>query len=77
MIRIPGNPSLEWRLSEALRKRLRGRRPEKAPSQPSLSAAERMTFEMLHRQFTGRPVPGLRTAVRAARLLLRPWRGHA
>jgi hypothetical protein len=84
MIRLPGDPLLEARLTQAIEARLRARRQscrdhskllEHALAGLSpLTRAERIQFLLLQRQFTGRWVPGFPSAVRTGRFLVRAWR---
>lgn len=81
MLRIPGNPELEARLLHKSAENLRLRHkalpgysgllhkklgvPEK-----KLTASEWIRFHVLHRQFSGKKVPGLPLAVSTGRFLI-------
>ncbi len=84
MIRLPGDPLLEARLTQKIDARLRERRQtardfsksldRALATQGSLSRAEWLKFRLLQRQFSGLWVPGLPTAVRTGRFLVKTWR---
>ncbi len=85
MIRTPGDPELEWKLLQRIGEKIRERRREfdhytrQLDSElrgelPRLSAADRLKFRVLHRQFDGGKMPGLPVAVAAGRFLIRSYR---
>jgi len=91
MIRIPGDASLEGRIHQKATDQIRAHRGkskehahlwEKAlqKSARRLGAADWLKFQVLHRQFQGKRVPGLPTAVSAGRFLVKSigrFRGRA
>jgi hypothetical protein len=84
MIRLPGDPLLEARLLRKTEERSRARRQgsrdyaksldKEISTAGALSRAEWIQFRLLHRQFSGRSVPGLPSAVQAGRFLIKTWR---
>jgi hypothetical protein len=91
MLRIPSNPELQSRLEQAAAAGLRKQSKltshyttqlerQLSSGTSSLSPREKIQFLLLHRQFGGKAVPGLRAVVSAGRFVvgaLRRLKGNA